>query len=419
MKFENTGNKTEANISGQLPGRIEEIYSDVVSWRRYMHRHPELSFQEYETTRWIVEKLDHWGYEVHRPCETGCVAVLKGERAGDSRDTENHRVIALRADIDALPVREQGNAKQGFLSENEGVAHCCGHDVHTSILLGTARLLSDLQKHIPGTVVLIFQAGEEKPPGGGRLLTETGILDELGVEQIFGLHTYPGLEPGQIAIREGPMMASAFEFVVEIHGKGGHAAAPHLSVDPIVIAAQVIQQLQTIVSRYMDPIEATVVTVGKIEAGTARNVIPEKAVFEGTIRTFDEMKTRRIFELITSIAEHSAATVGGKAKTELITGYPPVINHPDTTRILCELVKDRIHMLEKPVMAGEDFAFYLKHIPGTFFFLGSGSDEADSCYSWHHPKYNVDEQSMKTGMEVMASLVFSGVPESERTGKEA
>lgn len=382
-----------------LETRINNLYEDVVGWRRHLHRHPELSFQEYETTKWITGKLNKWGYDVHHPCETGCVAVLKGGIADE-------RVIALRADIDALPIEEEGKAKKEFMSENRGVAHCCGHDIHTSNLLGTAFLLSEQKEYVRGTVVLIFQAGEEVLPGGGRLLMETGILEKLGVREIFGLHTYPSLEPGRTGVREGALMASTSEFVVEISGKGGHAAAPHLAVDPITTAAQTIQHLQTIISRNTDPTEAAVVTIGKIRAGTARNIIPEKAVLEGTIRTFDEARTRFLFERITAIAEHTAAAAGGKAVTELNTGYPPVINHPEATRTLRETAKEKLVMLEKPVMAGEDFAFYQQQIPGTFFFLGSGSEKADSRYSWHHPKYNADERCLITGMKVMSSLVL-------------
>ncbi len=388
-----------ASGNGELINRIDEIFDEVVAWRRHMHRNPELSFKEFETTRWIVEKLKSWGYEVHKPCETGCVAVLKGGREAD-------RVIALRADIDALPIREAGDAKKDFFSEKEGVAHCCGHDVHTSNLLGTALLLSERKSEISGTVVLIFQAGEETLPGGGRLLTETGFLQELGVTQVYGLHTYPHMEPGTVATKEGPLMASPFEFKIEVSGKGGHAAAPHQTVDPIVTTAQIVTQLQTIVSRNIDPADATVVTVGKIHAGTAPNIIPEKAYLEGTIRTFGEEQTRYIFERITAIAEHTAAAMGGSAKTELITGYPPVINDSDAFRDVSRAAGDDLVVMEKPVMAGEDFSFYQKTFPGAFFFLGSGSEETDSRYPWHHPKYNADEKCLKTGMKIMARLAL-------------
>ncbi len=412
-----------------LSKRIETIYPDAVEWRRHLHRHPEVSFKEFETTRWIVEKLEHWGYKVHKPCETGCVAVLDGGEparsvtaktaalrdqaaptdvtapANEHARADDPAVIALRADIDALPIREEGEAKKEFLSQNEGVAHCCGHDLHTSCLLGVARLLSEEKTRVRGRVVLIFQAAEEAIPGGGRMLMETGLLQDLGVEAIYGLHTYPFLEPGHITSREGRLMASPSEFIVKVNGRGGHAASPHQTVDPIVAAAQIVTQLQIIVSRNIDPLEPAVVTVGKINAGSARNIIPEKATLEGTIRTFDITRTREIFARIRHISEHVAEAAGGSAQAELMEGYPPVINNPDTTARLMRVAGPAALPLDAPIMAGEDFAYYQREIPGTFFFLGSGSDEADSRHIWHHPCYNVDERCLKTGMAVMAGLV--------------
>ena len=390
-----------------LSKRIEAVWPDAVEWRRHLHRHPEVSFKEFETTRWIMDKLEQWGYRVERPCETGCVAVLDG---GEPAQADEPAVIALRADIDALPIREEGEAKKDFLSQNDGVAHCCGHDLHTSCLLGVARLLSEHKAAVRGRVVLIFQAAEEALPGGGRLLMETGLLQELGVEAIYGLHTYPFLEPGRIAVREGRLMASPSEFIIEVTGRGGHAASPHQTVDPIVAAAQIVTQLQTIVSRNTDPLEPSVVTVAKMQAGTARNIIPEKATLEGTIRTFDIEKTREIFARIRHISGHVAQAAGGTAQAELMEGYPPVVNHPDTTARLLRTAGPAALTLENPVMAGEDFSFYQRKIPGTFFFLGSGSDQADSRHTWHHPRYNVDERCLKTGMAVMAALVPGMMP---------
>jgi amidohydrolase len=388
-----------------LTKHIEAIWPDAVEWRRHLHRHPEVSFKEYETTRWIVEKLGQWGYRVERPCETGCVAVLDG-----GQPAQEPAVIALRADIDALAISEEGEAKKEFLSQNEGVAHCCGHDLHMSNLLGVARLLSEKREKIRGRVVLIFQAGEETAPGGGKLLMETGLLQELGVESIFGLHSYPNLEPGKLTVREGRLMASPSEFTIEVTGRGGHAAAPHLTVDPIVAASQIVLQLQTIVSRNIDPFEPAVVTVAKMQAGTARNIIPEKVTLEGTIRSFDARQTREIYERIRQVSRHVAEAAGGSARAELLPGYPAVINNPETTARLMRVAGPAAMPMKHPIMAGEDFSFYQQEIPGTFFFLGSGSDEADSRHAWHHPRYNVDERCLKTGMAVMAGLVPGLVP---------
>lgn len=385
-----------------LSDKVEAIYPEAVEWRRHLHRFPEISFEEFETTRWLIDKLGQWGYEIHRPCETGCVAVLEGALPVNPGEPE---AIALRADIDALPIQEEGEAKTGFLSQNDGVAHCCGHDLHTSNLLAAARLLSQEKNHIRGRVVLVFQAGEENSPGGASLLMKTGLLQKLGVRQIYGLHVHPLLKPGLITVKEGPLMASPNEFTIEITGKGGHAAAPHLAIDPIVIASQVVVQLQAIVSRYINPLQPAVITVGKLHAGTASNIIPETAFLEGTIRTFDTDMAHRIFERIESISEHTAASAGGTAKARFLTGYPAVINHTETTARLMDLAGSSAIVLDEPIMAGEDFSFYQQEIPGTFFFLGSGSEETDSCHLWHHPLFNVDEQCLKTGIAVMAGLI--------------
>lgn len=389
-----------------IKSSAEEIFPEMVQIRRRLHMHPEVSFKEYETTTFIVDYLTDLGYNVLQPLETGCVAILKGGKKSD-------RKIALRADIDALPMDETGDHKAAFISQNEGVAHCCGHDVHTTNLLGAAKLISERKADLEGTVVLIFQPGEEKIPGGGRLLCETGVLQKMNIERIYGLHTFPGLRAGEIALREGPFMARPDEFRLIIHGKGGHAAAPHEAVDPIVIASQIITNMQSIVSRAIDPTESAVVTVGKITGGSAHNVIPEKVEILGTIRTFDENTAMLISERIQKIASGISEAHGGSAEYHFDPGYPAVVNDPEVTNKLRKvsgemLPESDIKELEKPIMAGEDFAFYLEHFPGSFFFLGSGSEECGAIYPWHHPQYNVDEEAMKTGVAMLTSLAFNG-----------
>ncbi len=383
----------------------EKYFPEMVETRRHLHKNPELSYHEYKTTEFIVEKLKALGYEVKRPLETGCVAILNGKPSKD-------RVIALRADIDALPILESGDHKKEFISQNEGVAHCCGHDVHTSNLLGTAHILADLKDEIEGKVILIFQAGEEKLPGGGRLLCETGVLQELGVKEIYGLHTDPRFNPGQVVVRAGSFMARPDEFEIKIKGVGGHAASPHLTVDPIVTAAQVVTMFQTIVSRNIDPTEPVVVTIGKIAGGTTYNVIPEEVHIMGTLRTFSRetaMKARdRMEEIVKGVTE----AAGGTYEFTFNEGYPAVVNTSwavDNIRLnaIRTLGTEAVVEMEKPIMAGEDFAFYLEHFPGSFFFLGSGGEETGSVYSWHHPKYNADEKCMLTGSSLMASLVLN------------
>jgi len=385
----------------------ETFHPEMVAMRRHIHRHPELSYQEFETTEFIADKLQDLGISVDRPLETGCVGVLKGGRQSD-------KVVALRADIDALPIQEEGDHKKEFMSENTGIAHCCGHDSHTANLLGTAKILSELQDDIEGTVLLVFQPGEEKLPGGGRMLCETGYLQEKGVDVIYGLHSSPEHKPGTFALREGPLMARPDEFKIEIFGKGGHAAAPHLAVDPIVLAAQVVNDVQTIVSRTISPTEPAVVTVGKISGGTAHNIIPGKVEMIGTVRTFSKATADKIRDRIEAIVKGVTESAGASYSFEFDYGYPAVINAKGATESVMETAgslfgEESVKVLDDPIMAGEDFAFYQEHFPGAFFFLGSGSEETGSTYSWHHPQYNIDEACFKTGAALMAALVFQPV----------
>ena len=380
------------------------LYEQMVDNRRHLHRNPEVSFKEFNTTEYIVTRLVQLGYRVERPLETGCVAILEV-------DNPTKSAIALRADIDALPMQEEGDHKKDFLSTNPGVAHCCGHDVHTANLLGVATYLADSKNDLKRNVVLIFQPGEEKLPGGGNLITQTGILERLGVKSIFGLHTYPGLPAGEIAVKAGPLMASTNEVDIRIYGKGGHAAAPHEVVDPVMIAANVINQLQTVVSRLMRPTDPAVVSITSIHAGTAYNVIPELVEMKGTVRAFSMETTLKIEERMRSIVESVAVMHGGRGELDFRHGYPAVINNDKSTEQFVALATaalgaDRVHILKDPIMAGEDFAFYQQRIPGTFFFLGSGGEKTGSVWPWHHPRYNADETSMRTGFALMIKLVL-------------
>jgi amidohydrolase len=382
---------------------------EMVEIRRHLHRHPEVSFKEFETTDFIISKLQALNIPVERPLETGCVGIIEGNNAD--------RVIALRADIDALAMHEGGQAKAEFLSENEGAAHCCGHDGHTANLLGTARILMKCREELEGTILLVFQPGEEKLPGGGRLLCESGFLQEQGVDVIYGLHTAPFIKPGTIALRKGPMMARPDEFEIEIIGKGGHASAPHHAIDPIVLAAEVITQLQTIVSRSVNPVEPAVVTVGKVEGGSTHNIIPEKASMQGTVRTFSKKTSDLIKTRMEQILEGIAKGNQASFHFQFNEGYPAVINPPEASDAVInaasELVgRENVHLMNEPIMAGEDFAFYQQEFPGVFFALGSGSEKTDSQWSWHHPRYNIDEQCFKTGAALMAALAFQEIPAS-------
>ncbi|MFP8487658.1 M20 metallopeptidase family protein [Gracilimonas sp. Q87] len=382
----------------------KKYFSETIETRRYLHQNPELSFNEFKTTEFIESRLMELGIPYDKPLETGCVGIIKG-------GIESKRVIALRADIDALPIYEEGIAKQEFISKIEGVAHCCGHDAHTANLLTVARILSDLKDEIKGTVLLVFQPGEEKLPGGGKLLTETGYFQKLGVDAIYGIHTSPMHPAGSVATKVGPLMASTSEFEVEIIGKGGHAARAHETIDPIVLASQYINLVQTIASRNVDPTEPVVVTIGKVEGGSAHNIIPEKVKLWGTARTLSPITENLVVEKLETLAKGITEAAGGNYKFQFNRGYPAVINTENETEVVLKaagklLSEDKVIQLRRPVMAGEDFAFYQKEFPGAFFFVGSASEEADSAYPWHHPKYNVDDRFFETATPLMASLIF-------------
>ncbi len=391
-------------LLSKIKDLANQFQEEMVATRRYLHQHPEVSYKEFETTKFIKSKLDDLGIPYDSPLETGCVGVLKGGKPSD-------RVIALRADIDALPMNEEGDFKKEFFSQNQGAAHCCGHDAHMSNLLGVAKILTELKDELEGTVLLVFQPGEEKLPGGGRLLCETGYLQDKKVDAIYGLHTSPSHKPGTIATKAGSLMGSPDEFEAEIIGKGGHAARPHEAIDPIVMAAQFITAAQTVVSRSVDPTEPAVVTIGKVEGGTAHNVIPEKVNILGTVRTLNKETATLISERLEALLKGIAEGAGGSYTFNFNKGYPAVINTPDETENVLSAVKalfgeESAIEMERPIMAGEDFAFYQEHFPGAFFFVGSGSEESDSTYVWHHPRYNVDDRFFQTAAPLMASLAL-------------
>ncbi len=394
-------------MHSQIKKLAEKYVQYAVETRRYLHKHPEVSYKEFETTKFIKSELEKLGIPYESPLETGCVGIIEGAKKSD-------RVIALRADIDALAMEETGEAKKDFISQNPGAAHCCGHDAHTSNLLTAAKILKELQAEIEGKVLLVFQPGEEKLPGGGRLLSETGFLQDQGVQAIYGLHTSPMHKPGTIATKVGPLMAAPDEFEVEIIGKGGHAARAHEAIDPVVLSAQYINGVQTIASRSVDPTEPVVVTVGRVEGGTAHNIIPEKVKLWGTARTLTAETAELVKNRLEALAKGITESAGGSYTFSFNKGYPPVINtEKEANTVLRSMTnlfnEESAIELRRPIMAGEDFAFYQQHFPGAFFFVGSGSEESDSTYPWHHPKYNVDDRFFEVATPLMASLVFDHI----------
>lgn len=378
---------------------VEGMNEQVVSWRRYLHERPELSFEEEKTAQFVFDTLKGFeGLELSRPTRTSVMARLMGPRPG--------KVLAVRADMDALPIQEENSFE--FVSQNSGVMHACGHDGHTAMLLGTAKILTQLRDHIRGEVRFLFQHAEELSPGGAQEMVDAGVLD--GVDAVIGQHLWAPIQVGTIAIKAGPFMAAPDTFDITILGRGGHAAHPNQTVDSIAIAAQVITNLQHIVSRYNDPIEPLVVSVTRVAAGTAYNVIPGSAHMAGTVRTFDEKLRQTVPELMERIVRGITEAHGADYEFKYEFGYRPVINDETVTNLvresLLEVFGDDVVQTAVPVMGGEDFSAYQQHTPGTFFFVGAGNEEKGIVYPHHHPKFTVDEDALQIGVTAFVHTVF-------------
>ncbi len=373
-------------------------FGDVQHIRHYIHSHPELSFKEYETVEFVSRTLSGWGItNQQRLAETGLVALIEGRNPGK-------KCIALRADMDALPILEENDI--AYKSQHNGVMHACGHDVHTSCLLGAARILNDLKDEWEGTVKLIFQPGEEKHPGGASLMIVAGVLQNPAPSAIMALHVYPNLPVGTVGFRAGQYMASADEIYITIEGRGGHAAQPHSTVDPIAIAAQLIVALQQVVARKCNPLSPSVLTFGSIHGGFATNVIPDKVEILGTFRAMDETWRAEAHRLIRNITEQTCAAFGATATIEIPQGYPSLFNDPVLTASAIEWANayvgpDNVKHLDMR-MGAEDFSFYTHHAPGCFFRIGTNRDGKEFTTPVHSSHFNIDEHAMETGMGIMA-----------------
>lgn len=371
----------------QLFTRLQEIYPELVEFRRDLHMYPELSFHEEATPQKIADYLINLGLEVRTGVGgRGVVGLLKGGKPG--------KTVALRADFDALPIQDEKEVP--YKSRIPGVMHACGHDIHTAGLLGVAKVLSEVKEQIEGNVVFIHQFAEELAPGGAKPMIEDGCLE--GVDVIYGAHVWSMDPVGKVGVKDGDTMAASDAFEIEIVGKGGHGATPHLTVDPLVVGSQLVLNLQQIVSRRVDPLKPAVVTVGSFHSGEAFNVIPNSAKLKGTVRTFNEDVRDMIEEAIGQITKNTCDAAGATAKYTYSRGYPALWNHPEETVRLENLAQDLLGnenvIRMQPIMGGEDFAYYLQHVPGTFFFVGGGNPEIDATYPHHHPKFDVDERSM-------------------------
>ncbi len=387
----------------QIQALARQYHADTVANRRHLHAHPELSFQEVQTGKFVAAKLAELGIEhKHGIAINGVVALIKGKNP-------RKRIIALRGDMDALPIREAN--KVPYKSQNEGVMHACGHDVHTSSLLGTARILNELRGQFEGTVKCIFQPGEEKLPGGASIMIKEGVLENPRPTSIFGQHVHPPLRAGMIGLKPGIYMASADEIYVTVKGRGGHGAMPHDCIDPVAITAQLIVSLQQIVSRYADPGVPSVFTFGKINSvGGATNVIPNEVKIEGTFRTMDEKWRAEAHKRMKKMAETIAKSMGAACVFNIVKGYPVLYNHEELTARTKKwavefLGKDKV--VDLPLrMTAEDFAYFSQVMPACFYRLGTGNPERGITSPIHTDTFDIDESALETGMGLMAWLAL-------------
>ena len=377
---------------------IAAMKEEMTAWRRDIHAHPETAFEEERTADLVSEKLKSWGIEVHRGiAKTGVVGVLRGRTQGSG-------AIGLRADMDALPMAEETGLP--YESRHPGKFHGCGHDGHTTMLLGAAKYLAQT-RNFDGTVHFIFQPAEEGQ-GGGHVMVQEGLFERFPCDEVYGMHNWPDLPAGHVGIRAGPIMAATDQFDIRIDAIGGHAAMPDKCIDPVVIAAQVITAFQTLISRSMNPIDAGVISVTKIEAGSAYNVIPREALMAGTVRTFTE-ETRKLLRTgILRLAKAIPEAYGAKGVVTFHEGYPATVNHAEQTDTFADIAarvvgQDRVHRDVAPVMGGEDFSYMLEARPGAYLWLGQAGG-ASAC-AVHNPQYDFNDEILPIGASLFATLV--------------
>lgn len=389
----------------RIKEKAAQYFNEVCTIRHHIHANPELSFQEYNTANFISAKLKEYGIEHQKGVAgTGIVAFIKGKNP-------EKKCIALRADLDALPIQEANDID--YKSKNEGVMHACGHDVHASCLLVAAKILNEIKDEIEGTIKLIFQPGEEKHPGGASLMIKAGVLENPKPEAIYALHVYPHLPSGTVGFRAGQYMASADEIYITIEGRGGHAALPHQTIDPITIAAQVITALQQVISRKGNPLIPSVLSFGKIAGGNATNVIPDKVEILGTLRTMDETWRYEAHRWIKEITEQICSSFGAKATVEIPVGYPSLFNDPHLTLATENHAREymgaqNVHTLNMR-MAAEDFSFYTLQVPGCFFRIGTNKNNEDFTAPVHNAHFNIDETGMQTGVGMLCWVAYKSL----------
>lgn len=378
---------------------LAEVKDDVLRWRRHIHAHPELSFQEHKTADYIAEELAGFnGLTLTRLTPNSVIADLKGAHDGPC--------YALRADIDALPIQEEND--EVFCSTVPGVMHACGHDAHAAMLLGAAKVLTQCQSMLHGSVRFIFQHAEEVPPGGAQELVDLGVLD--GVEKIFGLHVMPNFPTGEVALKEGVFCASTDNFDITIEGKGGHGSMPHLCVDPVVIGAEVVMALQNVVSRRTDPLQVPVLTIATFQSGESYNVIPERIKLAGTLRTHHDSVRQQVPQQMEQIIAGITAAHGARFTLNWTRGYASGNNHPEACAIARKVVSDALgeqalREMAHPLFGGEDFSSYQQKVPGCFLFIGSGNESLGATYGVHNPRFRLDEAALQIGVKLHVGFI--------------
>ena len=384
----------------------------LVEIRRDLHRNPELSFKEFRTTKLIKEMLREMDIEVlELGNETGVVGLLKGKEEGPT--------IGLRGDIDALPITEENDIP--FKSENEGIMHACGHDVHTTSLLGAAMFLSEIRDDIKGQIKFIFQPAEEINEGA-QLLIDYGVMENPKIDAVFGLHNHPDIPAGQVGVKVGGLMAAVDTIRIKVKGVGGHGAIPNKTIDPVLTSAAIIQGIQSIVSRNVNPLDSAVVSIGTLKAGEANNVIPEEVFMTGTVRTFNPELRKEMPNYLTRSIDHIAKAYGAEAELEYINHLPAVINDETMAELgrkaVTEICGQEGPVDPTPSMGGEDFALYMQDIPGCFFWLGVGNKEKGFVHQWHHPKFNADEKALPIGAGILTQSALEGLAYFNQKKKE-
>lgn len=392
-------------LKDKIKNTANALDGELIAIRRHLHAHPELSFEEVETAKYISNKLTEYGIEhTTNVGGHGIVGLIKG-------NNPTKKIIALRADMDALPIEEKNTTE--YISQNKGVMHACGHDVHTTCLLGAAKILNELKDEFDGTIKLIFQPAEEKLPGGASIMIKDGVLENPKVETIFGQHVLPQLETGKVAFKSGIAMASCDEIYITVKGKGGHGAVPHLAIDPILIASQLVIALQSVVSRNANPTLPSVLSIGKFIANGATNIIPDEVRLEGTFRTFDEKWRAEAHEKIKTICTNIVASFGGTCDVLIDIGYPFLKNDEATTTNAFELAQQYLgkeNIEEMPArMTAEDFSYYSQLVPACFYRLGTGNISKGITSPIHTPTFDVDENCLKIGSGLMAWIAVNGL----------